>query len=111
MSHGFTGIVGYPCRSIVIRQREKVGNAILSTNELQQGVSCIGGEIVVKVVCVLGNLNDTAGLIHQRTVEIAVADNGIDSIACSCRGKTDTHRIEVVDVFFEVVLGEVGTYI
>ena len=43
LSHGFTGIVGYPCRSIVIRQREKVGNAILSTYELQQGIASVGG--------------------------------------------------------------------
>ena len=43
LSHAFPGIVCYPCCGIVIRQREKVGNALLSTNKLQQGVAGIGG--------------------------------------------------------------------
>ena len=43
LSHTFPGIVCYPCCGIVIRQREKVGNAFLSTNKLQQGIAGIGG--------------------------------------------------------------------
>ena len=111
LSHAFTGIVSNPCCGIVIRQREKVGNALLSTNKLQQGVAGIGGQVVVEVVCILCYFDDAAGLVHQCAVEIAVADNGADCIASTCRGKADSHRIEVVDVCFEIVLGEVGANI
>ena len=58
------------------------------------------------------SFNSGSFLEQQRKivkVKTAIANNGVDQIICSCRSKVHSHSIEVIYVFFQILLGEVGT--
>ena len=83
-AHAFKGIVGNPGGGIVIGEIEQVCQSFFASDEIEYGGTGIGTDAIVQVIDVIGNLYDTAGFVKDSAVEVAVADDGVNQVSCSC---------------------------
>ena len=83
-AHTFKGIVGNPGGHIVIGEVKKVGKTFFTSNIVEYGGSGIGANAIIQIIDILGNFNHANGFVKDSTVEIAVTEDGVHQVPCSC---------------------------
>ena len=107
----FFQVVAYPRSQVVVAGLEQVGHSLRSSDHREQRIAHGMFHMSVQVVSIPGHSCNVAYLPVQQVMKTAPAQNGIREIVRPGLCQSHPHVIQVVNVRFQVFLGEIVLYI
>lgn len=100
-------IICHPRGKVVVAEIEQSRHVVLSAHHINQQTSEVMFRLLEERTVMVIQVDDLADPAAHQIMERTGLQQDVTDISDTCRGKTDTHVVEVVDVVLQVLLGKV----
>ena len=110
VSRRLVQIVRHPGGKVVVAEIEQSRHVVLTAHHVNQQAAEVMLRLLEERTVMVIQVNDLADPAAHQLVERTGLQQGVADIPDTCRGETDAHVVEVVDVVLQVLLGEIARH-